>query len=162
MKVPVKRKSLRLPADIKRVIARFFFKNNDQATILIREVLSMEEADAGATLQQVLRDFAWRHRNITEIFERHFQRVKFLLKEMQVEPDELPEFRRLLIGSYFTHEYSIESAAFFNPSLILAPDQTGLAEGEVRLIASMRATGEGHISSIVFRYLTIDQNNQLL
>lgn len=161
MKVPVKRKKLRIPADMKRVIARFFFKNDEQATLLMRTILNMPEVDVQTTLQQVLRDFAWRHRNVTEIFERHFRRVQHLLPDDAPPVEQIPEFYRLLIGAYFTHEYSIESAAFFNPSLILAPDQSGLAEGELRLIASMRATGEGHISSIVFRNLTINQHNEL-
>jgi len=56
----------------------------------------------------------------------------------------------LLIGAYFTHEYSIESAAFFNPSMVEDPDQANLQEGQTRVIVSFRATGEGHISSLVF------------
>ncbi|PHN05524.1 glycoside hydrolase family 130 protein [Flavilitoribacter nigricans] len=161
MKIPVKRKSLRIPSDMTRVIARFFYKNDEQARILIAQVLRMDDALVATTLNQVLRDFAWRHRNVTEIFERHFKKVSHLLKDMERSVETLSESQRLLIGAYFTHEYSIESAAFFNPSLIVSPDQSGLAEGELRVIASMRATGEGHISSIEFRHLTIDQHNEL-
>ena len=64
---------------------------------------------------------------------------------------ELSEQRRLLIGSYFLAEYSLESAALFNPSIVPHPDQTGLPPGALRFILSLRATGEGHISSITFR-----------
>ena len=60
--------------------------------------------------------------------------------------------RRLLIGAYFTHEYSVEAAALFNPSIVLAPDQSGLASGSLRFVMSLRAVGEGHMSSIEFRY----------
>ena len=64
---------------------------------------------------------------------------------------ELSEQRRLLIGSYFLAEYSLESAALFNPSIVPHPDQTDLPPGALRFILSLRATGEGHISSITFR-----------
>lgn len=159
MKIPVKRKDLRIPADMTRVIARFFFKDEEQARLLLQQLLGMDEATVQLTLNQVLRNFAHRHRKVTKVFQRHFQRISHLIPTEKI--DLLTEPHRLLIGSYFTHEYSIESAAFFNPSLVVAPDQSGLAEGELRLIASMRATGEGHISSIVFRHLTIDYNNDL-
>jgi predicted GH43/DUF377 family glycosyl hydrolase len=66
-------------------------------------------------------------------------------------PDDLSEARRQLIGAYFTHEYSIEAAALGNPSMVAAPDQSGLGRGETRFILSLRAVGEGHISSIEFR-----------
>ena len=69
---------------------------------------------------------------------------------------------KLLIGAYFTHEYSVEAAAYFNPSIVEHPDQHGMAENEKRIIVSFRATGEGHISSIVFREGVIDANNNLL
>ena len=71
-------------------------------------------------------------------------------------------YRKMLIGSYFTHEYSIESAAFFNPSIVEHPDQSDLPEGEKRVIISFRAVGEGHISSIVFRRAVLDPQNNCL
>src|SRR5690606_15038994 len=77
------------------------------------------------------------------------------------EVQSVSHFRRLLIGAYFTHEYSIESAAFFNPSIIEDPDQSDLEEGERRLIISFRAVGEGHISSIVFRRALLKRNNDI-
>ena len=64
--------------------------------------------------------------------------------------------RRLLIGAYFTNEYSVEGAALFNPSIVPAPDQAGLPPGEQRFVMSLRAVGEGHISSIEFRTGVID------
>jgi hypothetical protein len=80
---------------------------------------------------------------------------------MDIDYKDLDLNRRLLLGSYFTHEYSIESAAFFNPSIIEDPDQRELEDGEKRLIISFRAVGEGHISSIVFRRALIDRNNNI-
>src|SRR5690606_3581209 len=75
--------------------------------------------------------------------------------------DDLDKYRRLLLGSYFTHEYSIESAAFFNPSMVDDPDQSDLVEGERRVIISFRAVGEGHISSVVFRRALIDRDHNI-
>ena len=64
--------------------------------------------------------------------------------------------RRLLIGAYFTHEYAVEAAALFNPSIVPAPDQSGLASGAKRFVMSLRAVGEGHLSSIEFRSGVLD------
>jgi hypothetical protein len=75
---------------------------------------------------------------------------------------EMSEERRLLIGSYFTCEYSLESAALFNPSMVQHPDQTGLGAGVTRFIMSVRACGEGHISSIEFRTGVIDREHRLV
>ncbi|WP_198027647.1 glycoside hydrolase family 130 protein [Seonamhaeicola sp. S2-3] len=70
--------------------------------------------------------------------------------------------KKMLIGAYFTMEYSVESAALFNPSIVKHPNQTGLKNGELRFIMSLRATGEGHISSIVFRSGIIQQNGHII
>ena len=77
------------------------------------------------------------------------------------QPEDLSPARRLLIGAYFTHEYSIEAAALGNPSMVLAPDQSGLRDGESRFIISLRAIGEGHISSIEFRSGVINANQEI-
>jgi len=69
--------------------------------------------------------------------------------------------RALLIGSYFLSEYSIESAALFNPSIVPHPDQSDLPAGSLRFVLSLRAVGEGHISSITFREGVISQNHQI-
>ena len=103
-----------------------------------------------------------RHRNISKIFEKHFSKVAHLFSALGVDPETISETRKILIGSYFTMEYSIESAAFFNPSIVEHPDQTETGPGELRVIISFRATGEGHISSIVFRTGVLDQNNNLI
>jgi predicted GH43/DUF377 family glycosyl hydrolase len=84
-----------------------------------------------------------------------------LLDELNINPDNLGEYMKVLIGSYFTKEYSIESAAFFNPSIVEDPYQGDLQTGEKRVILSFRATGEGHISSIVFRSGILDDQNDL-
>jgi len=123
--------------------------------------MGLSEEDTLQTLNQTLRDFSDRHRNITRIFMKHFGHVHHLVKAAGYNPEMLSRERKLLIGSYFTHEYSIESAAFFNPSMVEDPDQANLQEGQTRIIVSFRATGEGHISSLVFRGGIIDKHNHL-
>jgi len=102
-----------------------------------------------------------RHRNISKIFEKHFNKISHLLKQLDVDPDSLDISIKSLIGSYFTMEYSIESAAFFNPSVVEHSDQSETGPGEKRVVISFRETGEGHISSIVFRTGVLDKNNNL-
>lgn len=162
MTITVNRKPIHFYPDPKRVIARFFMPGGpDRVKKIISRILQLSEYDALQTLNQTLRDFSDRHRNISRIFTKHFNRVYPMVKELGIEPESLTNARMLLIGSYFTHEYSIESAAFFNPSMVEDPDQTNLQGGQKRIIVSFRATGEGHISSVVFREGIIDKNNHL-
>ena len=162
MAIHVERKDVRFYPDSKRVIARFFMPGGEERAIkIIEKILALSEEETRFTLNQVLINFAQRHRNITRVFEKHCEQVKHVFERLDVDVENLPHERKLLIGSYFTMEYSIESAAFFNPSIVDDPDQTALGEGEKRVIVSFRATGEGHISSIVFRSGTIDKNNNL-
>jgi predicted GH43/DUF377 family glycosyl hydrolase len=123
--------------------------------------VDMSEVDAGIALNQVLREFAKRHRNITTIFEHNFDLTKIYLSNLSVVLDNLSTIKKLLIGSYFTMEYSIESAALFNPSIVEHPDQSGIEDGQMRFIMSYRATGESHISSIVFKGGIIDKYNNI-
>lgn len=161
MKLSVQRKSIRFDPDSKRIIARFFNPGDDRAPALLRKIINLSEEDAKQALNNTLREFSNRHRNISKTFENHFGKIKHFLEEINVDPDTLSLQTKLLIGSYFTNEYSIESAAFFNPSMVEDPDQTGLEEGQKRIIVSFRATGEGHISSVVFRRGIIDADNNL-
>jgi len=161
MQITVNRKEIIFSPDASRIIARFYFSSRERSIDIIRKIISMSEQDANEELVKVLRDYSKRHRSISTIFERHFNRVSHLIKEMNINPDDLDEFKKPLIGSYFTKEYSIESAAFFNPSIVEDPDQSELNNGEKRVILSFRATGEGHISSIVFRSGILDNNSKL-
>jgi len=128
---------------------------------VVNKVLQMSPEEIYLELHQVLRDFSTRHRRITQVFEVNFKNVRHLFNKLKIDPDSLSQEIRLLIGSYFTHEYSIEAAAYFNPSIVEHPDQYGLGKGQKRIILSFRATGEGHISSIVFKQGIIDGNNDL-
>lgn len=109
--------------------------------------MALSEEEVVRLLGQVLGEFADRHEQVESFFRRSFSRVNIYL-----EPGATPSSeRQVLIGAYFTHEYSPESAALFNPSIVPHPDQAGVPKGALRFILSLRATGEGHISSITFR-----------
>lgn len=161
MRLPIQRKPVKVYPDAKRVIARFFFNGEERGKEILTKVLELSEEQVFTILSPLMQEFSKRHRSITKLFSRHYEKVKFLIDIMQIDPESISTNRRLLIGSYFTHEYSIESAAFFNPSIVEDPDQTDLEEGERRIIISFRAVGEGHISSIVFRRALIDRNNNI-
>src|ERR1700749_5034939 len=161
MRISIERKPIRVNPDPKRVIARFFFNGNDRAKEVIQRVMGIDEEVTFGIVSPILQEYSKRHRNITRILSRHCSKLKPLFAELNIDYDTLTVSRKLLIGSYFTHEYSIESAAFFNPSIVEDPDQTELEGGQKRLIISFRAVGEGHISSITFRRALIDQNNTI-
>ena len=162
MSTTVIRKPVRFTSDPKRVIARFFFPGPEtRVQAIIQKVSDMPEEAARLTLNQCLRDFSFRHRNVSRIYQKHFDRVRDIMNGRNGDLNLLSAYKKLLIGAYFTSEYSIESAAFFNPSMVEDPDQSGLQEGEKRIIMSFRATGEGHISSIVFRGGVLDSKNNM-
>ncbi|MDD4921104.1 MAG: glycoside hydrolase family 130 protein [Bacteroidales bacterium] len=161
MQVAVNRKNIKFIPDASRVIARFFYTDDERAINIIRFVLQMSENESHLALSQVLRDYSLRHRNITRIFEKHFNHIALLFVQLKIDTELLDFTQKILIGSYFTMEYSIDSAAFFNPSIIEHPDQTETGDGEKRVIMSFRATGEGHISSIVFRTGVLDAGSNL-
>lgn len=116
---------------------------------IVALVLQMDEPAVEAALDQVRRDFADRHRDLDLMLERNAERVDHLLAGCSPE-------RRRLVGSFFTQEHAFESAALTNPSMISAPDQSGVAPGARRFVLSLRAIGEGHLSSITFRTGTVD------
>jgi predicted GH43/DUF377 family glycosyl hydrolase len=114
---------------------------------IIDRVLAIPDPMVGLLLEQVTTDFSQRHLYLWLRFLNRFEQLRELMPSNAV----ISEQRRLLIGSYFLSEYSLESAALFSPSMVEHPDQTGVPAGAVRFVISLRATGEGHISSITFR-----------
>ncbi len=153
--IAVHRTSQMFSADDKRVIARFFQVGGEQRILnILRRVAELNEAKVEELVRQVCADFSPRHRKIEFTFKRNYEQVAHYIRD----PESLTADRKLLIGSYFTMEYAIESAALFNPSIVPHPDQSGAGPGELRFIMSLRATGEGHVSSIVFRTGTIDRD----
>src|SRR5688500_14444931 len=124
---------------------------------VLERIAAIPDSEIAGILDNVLSNFAHRHHDFTQVLHHNFQSVAHHLEQGIA----LTEERRLLIGAYFTHEYSIEAAALFNPSMVAAPDQSGLAPGQQRFIMSVRAVGEGHISSIGFRTGVIDERCNL-
>lgn len=161
MQVAVTRKKNIFSPDPSRVIARFLQLNDERSTDIIRQVLAMPEKEVNTAMSQLLRGYSRRHRNISRIFENHFNKLAPIFDKIDVNKEDLSLAQKALIGSYFTMEYSIESAAFFNPSAMEHPDQSELRTNEKRVIFSFRATGEGHISSVVFRTGILDKNSNL-
>jgi predicted GH43/DUF377 family glycosyl hydrolase len=154
----VKRTGIVLKPTNSRVVIRpFEIPNENRVEKIIARVSALPEAEVESLLEKVMGEFRGRHQRTREFFLNRFDQVrKFLLTDQPTS-----ENRRLLIGSYFTSEYALESAALFNPSMVWHPDQSGLPEGSRRFILSLRATGEGHISSITFRCGTIDAANRI-
>jgi predicted GH43/DUF377 family glycosyl hydrolase len=161
MRVPIIRKNIKFTPDSKRVVARYFMNGEERTQQMVSRIMLLDEKQVLQTLEQTLREFARRHRNISNIFFKHCEKIRYIIEGMQIDYDALSVDRKMLIGSFCTMEYAIESAAIFNPSIIEDFDQSGLEAGAKRVIISFRATGEGHISSIVFRRGILDKDNNL-
>jgi predicted GH43/DUF377 family glycosyl hydrolase len=146
--IHVKRTATILKPDLSRVLLRSFSLGDAQRDgRIIARIMSLPENRVGPLLDEVSAEFSQRHPQIHKAFLERFEQVRELL----LTDEELSEQRQLLIGSYFVREFSLESAALFNPSIVPHPDQSDLPPGALRFILSLRATGEGHISSITFR-----------
>jgi len=153
-----RRKPIMINANIGRVILRPYIPPTDERICnIINRVLGLDQEEAFHLLENIMHDFAPRHRYFRETVLRNFERVAGHLPDA----DNLPEQTRLLIGSYFTAEYSVEAAALFNPSMVQVPSEESDPQGSCRFIMSFRATGEGHISSIEFRSGIVDKNNDI-
>ncbi|HLW21532.1 MAG TPA: glycoside hydrolase family 130 protein [Cyclobacteriaceae bacterium] len=161
MRIPINRQAAKVNPDSKRVIARFFFNGEERAQEVIKRVMTLDEEKVFGIISPILQEYSKRHRNISKILDRHFEKISNVIKTLNIDIEGISNPRKLLLGAYFTHEYSIESAAFFNPSIVEDPDQSELEDGEKRIIISFRAVGEGHISSIVFRRALIDRENNI-
>jgi len=140
--------------DSERVIIRPYIPA-DQSRIpkIISRVMALDESAAEEELKDTIRDFSARHHDFDAILERQFEVIRAYMPS-----DFAPsKTHRLLIGAYFIGERSYESTGLFNPSIVVHPDQSGLSEGSLRFIISLRATGEGQISTLVFRSGLIDK-----
>lgn len=144
----LKRNATILSPDQSRVLLRPFIPGgSDRCAAIISRVLALPEEQAASLLSRLCEEFSSRHRGIRERALERFEQVSELIPP----GTQLSDQRRFLIGAYFLAEYSLESAALFNPSIVPHPDQSNLERGSMRFILSLRATGEGHISSISFR-----------
>jgi predicted GH43/DUF377 family glycosyl hydrolase len=145
----------RLHADPSRVVLRPFHlgwqaKNatSNRAQRLVDDVLALSDKQVRAEYARVRRDFAARHWQTERMFEERCAEVE---ESLGLDLSERSETRRRLIGAFFCHEYTYAAAALMNPSIVPHPDQSGMTRGAVRFVLTLRAVGEGHISSIAFR-----------
>jgi predicted GH43/DUF377 family glycosyl hydrolase len=153
-----RRKPIVINANIGRVIIRPYIPPTvERISNIINRVLDMNEDEACALLENIMHDFSHRHRYFREAVLRNFERIASHVPDVE----KLTEQSRLLIGSYFTAEYSVEAAALFNPSMVWVTSHKIDPKGSCRFIMSFRATGEGHISSIEFRSGIVDKNNDI-
>ena len=158
-KLKVKRKAKKIVGDTSRVITRPHIPSDaNRIPKIIQRIADLPDTTAEDLLAQIMLDFSERHKDIRRVFERNLNEVRGHVPRDAV----LSETKRALIGAYFTMEYSIESAALFNPSIVLHPDQSHLDKGSLRFIMSLRAIGEGHVSSIVFRSGVLDRDNTFI
>ena len=146
---------LRLKADPARVVVRPFHlawqgnrSDPGRARRLVDQVLGLSDQEIGRTLQQIMQNFETRHWQTRKVFLKRFAEISKLLK---LSPIGIGDKRQQLIGAYFCQEYSYAAAALMNPSVVPHPDQSGLDQHTTRILMSLRAVGEGHISSIAFR-----------
>jgi len=161
------RQALYLRPDPARVIVRPFKPATEprdlnptdktRANHIVDRVLALGAEDAAAQLADVLENFQGRHRNLLAQFEARASEMEGAFADHAG----FSLIQRQLIGAYFLHEYSFEGAALFNPSIVSHPDQSGAPEGGIRFILSLRAVGEGHVSSLTFRAGSIAANGDV-
>ncbi|GAA4406256.1 glycoside hydrolase family 130 protein [Nibrella viscosa] len=159
MSIRATRTGIVLRPDPTRVLFRPFDLGNTMRTLkIIARVNAMTEGEVAQKLIEVVREFGSRHHKLERYLLNRFDQMRpHLLTDEVLSPE-----RMLLLGAYFTMEYSLESAALFNPSMVWHPDQSNVPPGFKRFILSLRATGEGHISSISFRMGYIDQDSKII
>src|SRR5947199_8184280 len=134
--------------DNKRVVVRpFISMDPTRVQHIIARALGLSEPETGKQLSSIRADFSERHIDLHKSWRRHFERVRAQIPDGET----ISEPRRLFIAVLLSGEYALESAALFNPSIVPHPNQTGLGQGDLRFILSLRSTGEGQISSIQFR-----------
>jgi predicted GH43/DUF377 family glycosyl hydrolase len=151
---------IRLYASPKAVITQFLnLPGTGRVSNIIRRVKDLPAKTVATCLEKTMQDFASRHRDIQSTFRHHFNKVEVHYKDLV---HLFSEEQQLLLGSYLTKEYSIQAAALFNPSIVPHPQQKGLQPGQQRFVMSLRATGEGHISSIVFQTGIAAENGDIL
>jgi predicted GH43/DUF377 family glycosyl hydrolase len=157
--------ALRLHANPARVVVRPFHlawqasgPDLERVHRLARDILALDARTVRAELGVVLADFEDRHWQIERVFDDRFAEIE---PKLGIDGASIKRETRRLIGAYFCHEYSFAAAALMNPSVVRHPDQSGLQAGSVRILVSLRAVGEGHISTIAFREGIISAGRQL-
>ena len=126
----------------------FAVPGRPRARRIIDRIMSMSDEQLAADRRLVTDSLDQRHRDVDDLLMRRFEEVA---KDLDIDRDNLTRACKLMIGAYFCEEYSFEAAALFNPSIVPHPDQSGVTEGSVRFLLSLRGIGEGHVSSVTFR-----------
>ena len=157
--IAMRRHEMTLVPESARVIIRPFIPSSaHRVTTIIGRALALSEDDVARDLEAMLKEFESRHFDLESLLLANYERM--LPQIFTNRPLSRP--RMLLIGALFSGEYAVESAALFNPSIVPHPDQSGVPEGGLRFIMSLRATGEGHISSVEFRAGIITADTDIL
>jgi predicted GH43/DUF377 family glycosyl hydrolase len=146
-----------LPESSRVLIRSFIPSETHRIAAILDRALAFTEEEVVEKLRSVHQEFDSRHYDIEDLLWQHFLKVQSHV----VTPNPMSHARELLIGALFSGEYSLESAALFNPSIVPHPDQSGVPKGGLRFAMSLRATGEGHISSIEFRAGVIDAKGKI-
>ncbi len=155
--VKIYRQDIKFTPNESRVITKLLGFDKVRIHKIIERVLKLSNKEINSLLDEIITQFAQRHIvDIKRIFKDNFDKINAQL-DITIY-NSLPLNKKLILGAYFTMEYSIESAALFNPSIIPHPDQGRLNDGELRVIISFRAVGEGHMSSIIFKEGIVDKN----
>ena len=148
-----------LRPDPARVVSALFLPGQEmvasgesRSTAVLGRVLTLSERDVDAELGRLTAAFAHRHRDLDATWDAHYA----LVRHRVVGAGRLTPGQRRLVGAYFTQEYAIEAAALFNPSMVAHPDQSGLPSGSTRFVMTLRAVGDGHLSSMELRTGTVD------
>jgi predicted GH43/DUF377 family glycosyl hydrolase len=148
-------------SDFRRVITRFFNPGGEERIYhVIDRVRTLSNEQVDRLLDEVFLKFRTRHSKIACVLDENYW-TALEITGRSSQPDDCSRNRRMLIGAFLTAEYSIESAALFNPSIVPHHNQNNIPAGAVRIIMSLRATGEGHVSSIVFRTGVIYSDHQI-
>ncbi len=156
--VNVRRTANYIRPDSSRVLFRpLEIPRTERASRIIARLLYLSDDEARTVAEQVTSEFGGRHSGFRDSLMRRFEQVSPFVPTDR----EIPVERRLIIGAAFTHEYALEAAALFNPSIVPHPDQSDVPAGALRFVMSLRAVGEGHVSSIVFRQGTIDADGNV-
>jgi predicted GH43/DUF377 family glycosyl hydrolase len=157
------RLDLTMTPDPHRVIVKLFVPGEDAALVrtravaIIERIAQLDQDETSRLLDQTLRRFGARHRDLEAVFRHHYD----LVHHRVARSSDLSPTARTLVGAYFSHEYAVEAAALCNPSMVAHPDQSALQPGQRRVVVSLRQIGEGHISSIGFATAVIGPGTRL-
>ncbi len=152
--MPLERLPINILPDSKRIIAQFFMMGEERTRRVIEKILALSEEEVSRQIKKIKLQFGYRHKNFEGIVQSNYMSLREIIKD----DSQISQGRKFLIGAYFSKEYSVEAAALFNPSIVIHPDQRETNFDEIKFVMSLRAAGEGHISSVEFRDGKITNN----